>query len=90
MRFYLFVLLCVEFYLVNSYIIDPGPVTKATQGTNKNKFDMIKLLLLLSIKSDFQGEIWPKPFKKESNDYFSIVQPRSLKFKVNICILDMV
>lgn len=46
MKLYLFVCFCVQFCLINCYILEPGPVVKATQGIDRLTDTLIIMLII--------------------------------------------
>lgn len=58
MRLSLFISICTQFYLINCYIIDPGPVVKATIGMYANKKKMKKNCKLKYISLRYKFKIW--------------------------------
>lgn len=56
MRLSLFILICTQFYLINCYIIDPGPVVIATKGMeNKEKDESVSRI---KYNFGYEFKIW--------------------------------
>lgn len=81
------VLISLNFYFINGYIVDPGPVVKATEGKiwflQINVFSLKFLIQQFSSQKIWKGEIWPKPFEQKTYAEFFEIRRNSFNFEVN-------